>query len=220
MSESPPSIQERILEAARQLFLEKGYNGSNLRHIAKAAQVSMGGIYHHFSSKEEIYQVLIKDVSVATEMQKLIHEFQSDEFPRNLGRIGAAIFSLARQHQDYFKLVYIDVLEFQGRNVAHVIKGFRDTVRQLSGQLLAKRDEAGELGDVHPAVIMRCMIDVFLFHYLEEIMLEKSLSEDLGMSDEQLAEEMARLMLYGTLRSPAPPRKPMISDASETNDSD
>ena len=61
MSSTEPSIQERILIAARGLFLTKGYNGSNLRDIAKEAKVSMGGIYHHFDSKEDIYKALIHD---------------------------------------------------------------------------------------------------------------------------------------------------------------
>jgi AcrR family transcriptional regulator len=44
-----------ILEAARMLFLEKNYADVTITDIAAAAEVSKGALYHHFSSKEDIY---------------------------------------------------------------------------------------------------------------------------------------------------------------------
>ena len=59
MDDGIPSARDRILEAARDLFLTKGYNGSNLRDIAGRARVSMGGIYHHFDSKESMVDEIL-----------------------------------------------------------------------------------------------------------------------------------------------------------------
>lgn len=198
MSDETLPIHDRILDAARRLFLSKGYNGSNLRHIAKEAGVSMGGIYHHFGSKEEIYYALIRDTSVAQELGELVQRCREPEFPLNLGEIGADIFAVCRKHQDYFKLLYIDVLEFGGRNSSEAVNGFRDAMLKTAEQLLAHR--AGELSDVNPAIVIRSMIDIFLFTYLEGVMLGKSFSEDLGMTDEELAQQMAQLVLFGAMK--------------------
>jgi AcrR family transcriptional regulator len=49
--------QERIgeiVQAAIDEFLEKGYDGTSMESIARRAGVSKGGLYHHFSSKDEI----------------------------------------------------------------------------------------------------------------------------------------------------------------------
>jgi len=49
--------QERIgeiIQAAIDEFLEKGYDGTSMESIARRAGVSKGGLYHHFSSKDEI----------------------------------------------------------------------------------------------------------------------------------------------------------------------
>ena len=49
--------QERIGEivhAAIDEFLENGYDGTSMESIARRAGVSKGGLYHHFSSKDEI----------------------------------------------------------------------------------------------------------------------------------------------------------------------
>lgn len=45
---------EDIVNAAIEVFLEKGYEGASMEAIAKKGQISKGGLYHHFNSKEEI----------------------------------------------------------------------------------------------------------------------------------------------------------------------
>lgn len=50
---------EAILKAAACCFLEKGYHGASMQDVAKAAGLTKGGLYHHFSGKEAIRDVLI-----------------------------------------------------------------------------------------------------------------------------------------------------------------
>jgi AcrR family transcriptional regulator len=53
--------KEKILDAAMQVFSASGYAGANIRAIAKAAGISVGGVYLYFRNKEELYLRLIKD---------------------------------------------------------------------------------------------------------------------------------------------------------------
>jgi len=195
------SIQERILDAARQLFLAKGYNGSNLRDIAREAKVSMGGIYHHFGSKEEIYLALLNQSGTAPDaLQRIGKLFSDPSFPSNLADIGMAVFEVAREHQDYFKLLYIDVLEFQGKNVSHIIGGFRKGFNQLGVGLLRPRIDRGELSqDVRSEIMMRVMFDTYIYFILEEVMLGTSSAANLEMSEREMAEQMASVLLNGVL---------------------
>lgn len=192
--------QQRILEAALTLFLSQGYNGSNLRDIAREAKVSMGGIYHHFSSKEEIYTTLLQQSDVAQDMFQILRLFQAPEFPENLAAVGDAIARTVRKHRDSFKLFYIDVLEFQGRNVKPVIQQFRDRFNELSEMLLARR--AKDVSEIHPAILMRVMVDVFIHTRLEEVMLDQSLASRLGLSEEEVTRQMAEVILRGALKRP------------------
>jgi AcrR family transcriptional regulator len=43
-----------IIEAAIVEFIEKGYENASMESIAKRANLSKGGLYHHFKSKTEI----------------------------------------------------------------------------------------------------------------------------------------------------------------------
>lgn len=48
-----------IIEAARPLFAERGFHGTSIREIARAADVSEALIYKHFPSKEALYEELL-----------------------------------------------------------------------------------------------------------------------------------------------------------------
>jgi len=49
----------QIMNAAFDLFAEKGYSATSMRDIMQAANVSKGGIYVHFSSKADILLSII-----------------------------------------------------------------------------------------------------------------------------------------------------------------
>jgi TetR/AcrR family transcriptional regulator, transcriptional repressor for nem operon len=46
--------RRRIIEAAAPIFNQRGYEGSSLNDLMEATGLKKGGIYRHFSSKEEL----------------------------------------------------------------------------------------------------------------------------------------------------------------------
>ena len=50
---------QAIIEAAYRLFVDQGYHATSMRQIAQEAGVALGGIYNHFSGKEDIYDQVI-----------------------------------------------------------------------------------------------------------------------------------------------------------------
>jgi AcrR family transcriptional regulator len=48
-----------ILDAARDVFMEKQYADVSLREITEIAGVTKGALYHHFATKEELYLQMI-----------------------------------------------------------------------------------------------------------------------------------------------------------------
>jgi len=54
----PDAKRERLLEAARGLFAERGYAGATTAGIAERAGVSEGILFHHFGSKRELFAEL------------------------------------------------------------------------------------------------------------------------------------------------------------------
>lgn len=53
--------KNRLLAAALDLFTEKGFVGASTREIVERAGVTKPVLYYHFSSKENLYRVLIEE---------------------------------------------------------------------------------------------------------------------------------------------------------------
>lgn len=51
---------ERLLAAAREMFLEKGYAATSMDQVAKAARASKTTLYTRFPSKEELFAAVIR----------------------------------------------------------------------------------------------------------------------------------------------------------------
>lgn len=53
--------QEKILQAALQLFAQEGFHATSTSKVAKAAGVSEGLIFRHFGNKEGLLQAILKE---------------------------------------------------------------------------------------------------------------------------------------------------------------
>lgn len=51
--------RRQILEGARRVFLERGFEAASMNDITRAAGVSKGTIYAYFSGKDELFECLI-----------------------------------------------------------------------------------------------------------------------------------------------------------------
>ncbi|MDK2867787.1 MAG: hypothetical protein PWP51_1995 [Clostridiales bacterium] len=47
-------VRERIVDAALDEFVEKGFNNASMREIAQRAQITVGNIYRYFKNKEDL----------------------------------------------------------------------------------------------------------------------------------------------------------------------
>ena len=51
--------KERILEAALEMFSQKGYAGTNIRELSASLGLVKSGVYKHYASKEAIWNALL-----------------------------------------------------------------------------------------------------------------------------------------------------------------
>lgn len=52
------NMESRILKAATEVFLEKGYAGTNMTLIAQAAGINRPALYYYYRTKDRIFNVL------------------------------------------------------------------------------------------------------------------------------------------------------------------
>ena len=76
------------LEAALQLFSSQGFGATSMRQIAAPSGLSVGNLYHHFASKEEIFQRLLDQYweKVLDPALRLNRVFAQPTFPKTSRR--------------------------------------------------------------------------------------------------------------------------------------
>lgn len=59
------ATREAILAAAHRQFGERGYGNVTIDQIAAEANVAKGAIYHHFTTKADVFEAVLRDVAAA-----------------------------------------------------------------------------------------------------------------------------------------------------------
>ena len=62
MAKADRSIDPRILESAKEEFLEMGFEKASLKHICQQAEVTTGALYKRYKGKEDLFCAVVADV--------------------------------------------------------------------------------------------------------------------------------------------------------------
>ncbi len=61
MNMAPEDTKTLLLEAAKKLFAEKGFDGTTVKEVADLAGVNISLVSYHFSGKENLYRTIIEE---------------------------------------------------------------------------------------------------------------------------------------------------------------
>lgn len=54
-------VDKKIIDAARELFYEKGFTGTTVRDIAAKAEVNLALLHYYFKTKDKIFEIVFKE---------------------------------------------------------------------------------------------------------------------------------------------------------------
>ncbi|MEW6326571.1 MAG: TetR/AcrR family transcriptional regulator [Thermodesulfobacteriota bacterium] len=133
-----------ILEAASEVFAERGYSGTTIREVARRAGISIGGIYIYFQNKEELYLELTRD--------------QMETFRKHTEMLRdkealAALKALIEYHLDYAikntALISMHIKEYDLEFKKNLKKTFFDSQERLVTDILKKGVMEGIFKDIN-----------------------------------------------------------------------
>lgn len=157
--DTPPPLaspaQIRILDEAAHLFLTTGYAETTLRQLAAAVGIKAGSIYHHFASKDEIFEaILVRGIDV---MVQSFHSVSvgTDPLPLLQAHIRAHLGSLF-EHGPY-TAVHVTSFHSAPAAVHDRIVLIRDGYEALWTDLLQSLAAHGEI-DIGTSVAMTRLI--------------------------------------------------------------
>lgn len=92
---------QEILEAARRLFTQKGYEATTVQDLIDAVGIAKGTFYHHFRSKSEVLDGVIETLvqEVTRLMQAVVEDPQADALTK-FHRIFTQANAWKLQHRD------------------------------------------------------------------------------------------------------------------------
>jgi AcrR family transcriptional regulator len=89
-AETKAATRQRIIEAAQQLFADKGFEASTTRDIADAAGIASGTLFNYFATKEAILASLAAEAAVAANRSFETADGQGQSFEEELFAFVAA----------------------------------------------------------------------------------------------------------------------------------
>jgi AcrR family transcriptional regulator len=107
----PEVRRERLVEAATQVFAERGFEGARVEQIADAADVSPGLLYRHFEGKQELYTEILQLAN--RQLMAHLAEAAAPDLPTaERVRSGLdAFFTFVENHRQLWQMLMRDVLE-------------------------------------------------------------------------------------------------------------
>ena len=115
---NPTRSRQQIVSAAHRLFLTQGYHGTTMRQIAKESGMALGSLYNHFADKEALFKGVFEAYNPYPLLLMALEHSQGKD-AEDLVRVAARrLVTALKDRPDLIKLVFIDVVEFQGRHLA------------------------------------------------------------------------------------------------------
>ncbi len=144
---APEERRAEIIEAARLLFLQKGYESTTMQNVMKALGIAKGTIYHYYNSKEELLDAVLEQM-IETERQRIQTIF--DAFAGgSINRMKMLIAAISSESHDQ---AFIDSLH-KPANAGMHIRLHAATVLMLApffAELCVLGTKEGEMTVTHP----------------------------------------------------------------------
>jgi AcrR family transcriptional regulator len=90
-AERSATTREAIVAAATRLFAERGYEATGIDEVTRAAGVSKGALYHHYSDKADVLAAVYEDVETKL-VERLVAVASRETDPLEAVRAGAHAF--------------------------------------------------------------------------------------------------------------------------------
>ncbi len=200
---SQEAIEEkkgRIEEAAKQLFIKRGFHATSMREIAGRTGTSLGNLYNYYRTKEEILESIIRKYQkvIDSRLRTIFDDIEEPFQPESLMRFGGLVKEMVNDHHDFWLLMYIDVLEFENRHFRKMFEGLAHNLRRRFNKYFAELKTSGALYDgIDPAVGFTAAYMQFFNYFLVEKLFGGN--RHFGISDDEVITRLAEIFCRGVL---------------------
>lgn len=137
-SKSPEQTLEMIIDTSTRLFIEKGYEQTSIQDILDALQLSKGGLYHHFKSKEEILKAAMSKRAqhISEMLNDIIRNTEAENAKEKLRKILKYILTDKQTH------MLDNILAAQAGDPYQIVNGIQNCVN-IDAPIISRLIEDG-----------------------------------------------------------------------------
>jgi len=191
--ETLPESRQRILDTARAVFAEKGFDGARVDEIAQRAGVNKALIYYYFKSKDQLLQELLRGFLDERRSQRPKSPPKEEQDAALPDRIARFDVDFLFERRDILRIAMMeDLRSSKDRSLSSgtVLKSW------LEGLVEARKDyaEAGYGFRYTPRVV----VAMYFLHMLPVTTfcaMGESLAQETGMDFETVREEFLKLIV-------------------------
>ncbi len=148
--------KQTILQNAKYLFSEKGFDATSINEIAAASHINKAMLYYYFKSKKDIYEVVVKEILSSIYKEITISEKCCDSAVGDL-RAFISIYTRFANKHPYFPALLLRELSNSGKNLSESVLAGCIQLFRLFSDILKRGEDEGVFKDVKPMVIF-CMV--------------------------------------------------------------
>ncbi|MFS0577484.1 TetR/AcrR family transcriptional regulator [Sporosarcina sp. 179-K 3D1 HS] len=156
--------REMIMDAARDLFIVKGYQHVSMRQIAKELDYSHGAIYYHFTNKAELFYALVEEHF--NMLERKLKEIMEASLapPEKLEAVLLGFIEFGLNHQSHYEIMFLikdeEVRDYLNQSPNETYELFAQTVHSLCGKQLSIQEVWSIFLSLHG----------FVTHYLRHVL--------------------------------------------------
>lgn len=170
MTDSPPTRGEQtrtaILQTAHDLFIRQGYHGTSMRQIALGAHIALGGLYNHFSSKEQVFEAVFITFHPYHQVFPLIAAAHGSDLDQLVHDAVKRIVQVVEGRPDYMNLMFIEMVEFKSSHAQKLFSSLFPQGMQILQHFVDSYPE--QVRSIPSPMLMRTFLGLFFGYYLTE----------------------------------------------------
>jgi AcrR family transcriptional regulator len=187
-----------IEEAAFELFMEQGYHATSMRQIAKKAKLALGGIYNHFSNKEQIFAAILLDKHPYKQVLPIVLAAEGDTAEELIRNAARALVTELGSRPELLKLIFIELVEFNGKHVSNLINEIAPKIFPMFEKMIRVRKNVRK---IPPPVLVRSFLGMFFAFYITELLIKDSMVGKLMPKNS--FDLFVDIYLHGVIKEPA-----------------
>lgn len=188
------TTREKILEAGLKLFSQKGFLGATTKEIARAAGVAEPTLFRHFSTKEQLFEEMIKTYSFLPALRGLLPELRDMGPGDALDLIARRYLERLTERRELIRIMLSEIHLYPAK-VREIYHAFIDEIVSTLAAYFRDLQEGGTLRGFDAELGARAFLGMFFsFFNAQEFMMRNELRK---VNPDQVIREYVEIFLRG-----------------------